>query len=314
MRRKWLAGKAEAGVPRWFATLVPLLAALVLSTGCDNVSTRPPSPTQHRKPQSEEIACTPSGQDPRKVGVVVLYAGHTFDPLVQGHSKSSPAGRSIAGLAHDLEGAGFKIDVPEMPWSMIHPYDRTFEEALDQVVAAVEKLRAQGADRIVVVGHSFGGGAAIGFGAQRGATAGVSGIVALAAGVDPAAPIQMEARADSVAKAEAMVAANRADETTTFDDFNMADHGIVLTTPAHYLSFFSPNGEMSMHRNLADWPAGLPLLWIDGSDEARNPGRRHMVLSRLRPDPLTRYMLVPASHNMVANEATEMVVAWIKCL
>jgi pimeloyl-ACP methyl ester carboxylesterase len=308
MRRWSLAGKEVA---RRFATVSPLLAALVLATGCDNVAVSPASSTPHRKPQSDEIACTPSGHDPAKVGVVVIHAGHTFDPLVQGHSKPSPAGRSTAGLAHELERAGFRVLAPEMPWSTIHPYDRTFEEALDQIAAAVEKLQAQGADRVVVVGHSFGGGAVIGFGALRG---GVSGIVALAAGVDPAAPVQMEERADSVAKAEAMVAANRADDISTFDDFDMAVHGIVFTTPAHYLSFFSPNGEMSMHRNLAHWPAGLPLLWIDGSDEARNPGRRRMVLSRLRPDPLTRYMLVSASHNMVANEATDAVVAWIRCL
>lgn len=143
---------------------------------------------------------------------------------------------------------------------------------------------------------------------------GVDGIVALAAGPDPGAPIQRRERADSIAKAEAMLAAGQANDIAAFKDINGPYRGIVRTTPAHYLSFFSPDGEMSLHRNLADWPPGLPLLWIDGSDEARQPGRERMVRSRLRPEPLTRYLVVSAGHTGVADAAADTVAAWIGCL
>ena len=84
------------------------------------------------------------------------------------------------------------------------------------------------------------------------------------------------------------------------------------TTPAHYLSFFDPDSPAVMHRNLARWPEGLPLLWVDGLDEG--PRRRGMVLNRVPPDPLTGYVRVPASHTEVATAAAASVLAWIKCL
>jgi pimeloyl-ACP methyl ester carboxylesterase len=201
------------------------------------------------------------------------------------------------------------VVVPEMPWTLAHPFDRTYEEAIDQIAAEVEQLKARGAERVVIVGHSFGGAAAVRFGATRG---GVAGIVALAAGVDPASPVQMEKRAGSVATARAMIAAGHADQIAAFSDFNGSYAGTVYTTPAHYLSYFDPDGYDVMHRNLARWPVGLPLLWIDGRDES--PRRERIVLNRVPPDPLTRYLRVPATHTEVAHDAADLVVAWIKCL
>jgi len=259
---------------------------------------------------AEEIDCTPSGRDPRTVGMVVIHAGHTFDPVVHARA-TQPTGGSIATLEGRLRGAGFQVMAPEMPWTVAHPYDRSFDEALNEIAAAVEHVKAHGADRVVIVGHSFGGGAVIAFGAHRG---GIDGVAALAAGPDPGAPAEMEWRANSVAKAEAMIKAGRADAIGAFEDFNGPYQGIVHTTAAHYLSFFSPDSGMSLHRNLEAWPPGLPLLWIDGSDEAQRPRRTRMIRSRLPPGPLTRYMVVPAWHTAVADFAAEAVVAWIKCL
>jgi hypothetical protein len=55
----------------------------------------------------------------------------------------------------------------------------------------------------------------------------------------------------SVAQAETMMAAGRADKIAPFKDFNGPFQGTVYTTPAHYLSFFSPDSHFSLHRNLA---------------------------------------------------------------
>jgi pimeloyl-ACP methyl ester carboxylesterase len=287
-----------------------LLLVCLVAAGCRGTSQWATSVPQQRTGGTDQLACTPSGRDPHRVGVVVLPAGHTFNLIDTRHGGSSP-GESIARLADVLERAGFRVVLPEMPWSMTHPYDRSFEEALDAVAGADANLRAQGAERVVVVGHSLGGAAAIGFGAVRG---GVDGIVALAASPDPGSLVQERDRADSVAKAEAMVAAGQANEMAAFKDINMQYQGVVRTTAAHYLSFYSPEGKMSLHRNLADWPPGLPLLWIDGSDEARRQGRERMVRSRLRPEPLTRYLVVSAGHAGVADAAADLVVAWIGCL
>jgi len=112
-----------------------------------------------------------------------------------------------------------------------------------------------------------------------------------------------------------MMAAGRADVLTAFADFNGPYQGRTVTTPARYLSFYSPDSDLSIHRNLAIWPDGLPLLWIEGSEEGRHPARQRMVRSRIpRSGPLTRYLSVPAEHTMVADAAADIVLAWIKCL
>jgi predicted alpha/beta hydrolase family esterase len=267
------------------------------------------APGLARPGHAEQIDCTPSGREPRNIGVVVIHAGHTFDPVQMPARR--PSNRSIDILEGRLRGAGFQVIRPEMPWTVAHPYDRSFEDALSEIAAAVEHLRTQGVDRVVIVGHSFGGGAVIAFGAVRG---GIDGVAALAAGPDPAAPVEMERRADSIARAEAMMAAGRADTIGSFEDFNGPYSGVVHSTAAHYLSFFSPVGHMSLHRNLAAWPRGVPLLWVDGYEEAERPARGRMIRRDLPDGPLTGYIVVPAWHTAVADFAADTVVAWIKCL
>jgi pimeloyl-ACP methyl ester carboxylesterase len=248
-----------------------LLLVFLVVAGCSGASQRATNAPLERTGDANQIACRPRGCDPHKIGVVVLPAGHTFDAR-DTHLREWRPGTSIARLELVLRGAGFRVVLPEMPWSTTHPYDRSFEEALDAVAAAVGKLRAQGAERVVVVGHSLGGGAVIGFGALRG---GVDGIVALAAGPDPASLDQERDRAASVAKAEAMLAAGRANEMAAFTDINMQYQGTVWTTPAHYLSL--PRGRnvaASQPRGLATRAAATMDRWKrrGAASEARAHG------------------------------------------
>src|SRR5262249_10027813 len=70
----------------------------------------------------DQIDCTPSGRDPRRVGVVVIHAAHTFG-RTQDDAKGQRV-RSIEVLAAKLRRAGFQVVAPEMPWTLAHPYDR----------------------------------------------------------------------------------------------------------------------------------------------------------------------------------------------
>jgi pimeloyl-ACP methyl ester carboxylesterase len=240
----------------------------------------------------------------------VIRAAHPFDP--EGRRSRVPQGISIDVLVRELRRAGFRVTTPDMPWTLAHPFDRSFEEALDEIAGSVGQLRAQGAERVVIVGHSFGGGAVIGFGAWR---RGIDGVAALAAGLNPDTPPQVEWLAPSVAKAKGLMAAGHPDTLASFTVFNGSLQGTVYTTPAHYLSFFGPDSRISLHRNLVLWPWGLPLLWIDGSEEAARPRRALMIRpAMLHSGPLARYQVVAAAHDGVADAAAEPVVAWIKCL
>lgn len=291
------------------------LAALALGVAaCGNVATSGPAALQRQSALAETVGCTPSGRDPRTVGVVVLYAGHAFEETSgAGVSRHvPPPGTTIFGLVRVLEGAGFKVIVPDMPWTLAHPYDRTLTQSLDEIEAAVAELKARGAAVVVVTGHSFGGGIAVEFGARR---KGVAGVVALVAGVDPSRGQQKALRANSVAKARRMVAAGQGNDSARFVDVvSLGIEGDVNTTAADYLSFFDPDSGMSLHRALTDWPAELPLLWIDGSTEAGLPARVRMLRAQLPQQPPSRYLTVSAPHTEVGDVAAPLVTAWIRCL
>ena len=54
-----------------------------------------------------------------------------------------------------------------MPWSARRIYDATYDQAMDEIDASVEKLKKAGAKKIAVIGHSLGANAAIGYAARR---------------------------------------------------------------------------------------------------------------------------------------------------
>lgn len=66
-------------------------------------------------------------------------------------------------IAAQLEPSGAKVVSVEMPWSSRRQYDVTYEQALGEVKAEVDKLRQLGLSRVVIVGHSFGANAALAY-------------------------------------------------------------------------------------------------------------------------------------------------------
>ena len=88
--------------------------------------------------------------------------------------------QSISHLAGKLESAGFLVEMPSStPWSPNRIYDRTYLETLKEMDAAVDKLKAAGATRVVVGGHSIGANVALGYAANR---KGLAGLIVLGAG------------------------------------------------------------------------------------------------------------------------------------
>lgn len=266
-----------------------------------------------REAMAQGVACTPSGHDPGRLGVVLLHGKSTFSTSGRaGRFAYTPAfNRHISSLATALQGAGFRVVMPEMPWSTYHIYDRTYEQAMDEIAAAAAKLKAEGAEHIVVAGHSMGGNAALGYAALKG---GVAGVITLAPGGDPANPRFRAAVESSVARARAMVTAGKGEKQAVFDDLNMGQTGTVVTTAAQYLSFFDPDGNAVIPRNAARLPAGTPLLWVVAEDDPLSSLGREYAFAKAPPNPLSQYVVVPGSHLLAPDSAISVVIAWLKCL
>ncbi|MCL6555988.1 MAG: alpha/beta fold hydrolase [Burkholderiales bacterium] len=86
-------------------------------------------------------------------------------------------------LAPQLERAGILVGTQKMPWSRQRAFDRDYAQAMTEIDATVARLRARGATRIVIGGHSLGAAAALIFCAQRPA----DGLLLLALGHSPQA-------------------------------------------------------------------------------------------------------------------------------
>lgn len=249
---------------------------------------------------STQTVSAPSTRAPQTdIGVVLL------------HGKSGRPGGRIASLGSRLSSAGFRVVTPEMPWSRSRSFDRDVAAAMAEISTAAAKLRAAGAKRIVIAGHSLGAAAAIAYAARHK----VAGIVLLAPGGNVSAR-GFQFRVDNDwQRAAAMVKAGRGGETASFKDFNLGRRGTVTTTARNYYAWYRPDSAADIRRNLPRVRRGTAVLWVSGSDDplmATNErlGSHGMV----PPNPKNRRATVSADHSGVPRAASSIVIAWLRSL
>jgi hypothetical protein len=231
------------------------------------------------------------------IGVVLMH-GNT----------DSPDGTS-ALLATAMEGAGYLVERPEMCWSYRRKRDRPLLECLAELEAPIARLTGRGARAIVVAGMSVGGLGAVAFGARR---SGLAGIIGLAANGSPEREVRLVPQiGESVARAQAMVAAGRGDEHASFTDANSRGPFSINTTAVIYLSFFDPTGPANIPENASRLRA--PLLWVAGTGDRSQTGPSY-AFSRAPANPLNRYVTVDADHLGTPTAARQVVLTWLKDL
>jgi len=228
------------------------------------------------------------------------------------HGKGGTPGRNVDTLISALESAGILVEAPLMPWGKERIYDRSYEDSLAEMDGYVAKLKARGAQRIVVIGHSIGGNAAIGYGARR---QGIAGYVALAPAHNPENPVIQKAAAEDVARAKAMVEAGKGEDKASFVDFNVHPQPPAHTTAAIYFSWFAADGPAAFPGNIAGFDRNARLLWIDGSDEVQEKKRWHVPqVNAVKAMPNARYDLIDARHMEVPGAAIPLVLDWLRAL
>jgi esterase/lipase len=227
--------------------------------------------------------------------------------VVMMHGKTSTPAQFDA-LADQVSAAGFPVERPEMCWSRARIYDRTYLDCLLDADKAATALKAHGADAIVILGMSLGGNGALGFGARR---PGLKGVIALAPASDPDRLRQRPPIAQSLAKAQALIAAGKGDDRTTFNDLNNGREFTVATTPKIYVSFFGKDTPGDMAENAAHLIA--PLLIVSGTADAtqRDIGA---VFARAPRDPRNAHVIVNSDHIGTPDASVAAVLAFLKSL
>jgi pimeloyl-ACP methyl ester carboxylesterase len=225
------------------------------------------------------------------------------------HGKGVWAGAFDGGIPAALEAEGAVAVSPEMPWSLWRIYGATYEEAMREIDTAVAGLKARGATRIVIIGHSLGANAAIGYAARR---HGVAGVVALSPGHLPETAEMRARTAEAIAQAHALLAAGEKSRRI-WPDRIQGIPTFATASPAVYLSMFDPDGPAVIPKNTTALH-GVPLLWVVGDSDPIFARGRDYAFSRAPKNPKSRYIEVSAGHLTAPWTARAQVIEWVKSL
>jgi pimeloyl-ACP methyl ester carboxylesterase len=225
------------------------------------------------------------------------------------HGKGVWSGAFDGGIPSALEADGAVTATPEMPWSIIRMYGATYDEAMREIDDAVAGLKARGATRIVVIGHSLGANAAIGYAARHRE---VAAVVAISPGHLPETEEMRDRTADALAKARALVASG-ATWRRIWPDRVQGIPTLAMASPAVYVSMFDPDGPAVIPRNAAALH-GVPLLWVVGKSDPIFARGRDYAFARAPKNAKSRYIEVSAGHLAAPWVARSQVVEWLKSL
>lgn len=228
--------------------------------------------------------------------------------IVLMHGKSgAPTSRQIGGLAAALADKGLRVANLEMPWSGRRDYDATTAEADRQIDAALADLRAQGAQRLFVAGHSMGGVFAL----HYGATHELDGVICIAPGGSVAAPGYAERIAGALAEARRLVAEGKGQESARLMDYEGSKGSYPLvTTPAHYLDWFDPAGAMNLEQSART--VKVPVLWLVAQRDYPALRKSNPRLFQLfPPNPLHRMVEPDTDHHGAPGASVDLIVDWI---
>ena len=216
--------------------------------------------------------------------------------------------KHVSSLASVLKGAGVLVETPLMPWSEDRIYDKGYEESMAEIDTYVARLKAAGAKRIIVAGHSIGANAALGYAARR---EGLSGVILLAYGHVPGIGGFARKLSKSTDKARAMIEAGKGDQIATFIDYG-GGNDFAHSTANDLFSWFDPNGPATISANSPKVKPNTPVLCVDGSfDKFKRCG---MIMRRLPDNPKTATVVVDAGHLDTPSTSVKVVADWLRAL
>ena len=226
------------------------------------------------------------------------------------HGKGGAPTGHVATLARTLEGKGYLVANLEMPWSGRRNYDVTVERGEQEVETAVAGLRAKGAKKVFVSGHSQGGAFALHMAGRQG----IDGVIAMAPGGDVGNRVFREQLGESVARARRLVAEGKGNDPARLEDYEGAKGTYpVIAAPAVYLTWFEPEGAMNMGRAARAANPQVPILWIVGQGERPGLRKANIPLFQSLPNnPRTRLYEPNSDHVGTPTASADEIVRWTR--
>jgi pimeloyl-ACP methyl ester carboxylesterase len=231
-----------------------------------------------------------------KIGIVIM------------HGKGGAPSGTVAALARALGEHGMLVANLDMPWSGHRDYDTNVAGAEAEVEAALASLKAKGATRLFVAGHSQGGVFALYFASKHA----IDGVIAIAPGGNVGGGMMREKLADSLELARKMIADGKGDEKTRFFDFEGSKGSYpIVTTAANYISWIEPSGAMNQSDSEQALPQSLPVLFIvPTNDMSGLLASKQKSYGMLPANPMTKLYEPSASHLGAPSASIDEIVEW----
>lgn len=232
-----------------------------------------------------------------KMGIVIM------------HGKGGSPSKHVSELASALEAQGMLVANLEMPWSGKRNYDVNVAAGEAEVETALNALRAKGARKLFVAGHSQGGLFALYFGNKHV----VDGIIAIAPGGNVAGLTYRDKVADSVEEARKLIAEGKSDQKTRFTDFegNKGSYP-VTTTPASYLTWFDPEGAMNETQAVKNMNPATPVLFVAPTNDYSSLVKiKQQMFDALPKNPRSKLYEPDSSHINAPTASIKEIIEWV---
>jgi pimeloyl-ACP methyl ester carboxylesterase len=231
--------------------------------------------------------------------------------LLPGKGGSNGPESLLGPVIAALKEAGIAVETPNVSWNKENYLAKDYEEAMLEIDQAVDRLRKQGAVRVVVGGQSMGANAALGYGARRD---GIAGIMALSPGHVVDAKQLQTYFAEGLRRARQMVSAGKGEEPAAFTDVNQEIVNKVVMRARIYVSWFDPDGPAVFAKNAAALKPGTALLWLFGENDIMRSRGKPFAFAKAPDNPKNAYVMVPGEHLTAAANGADQIVAWVKGL
>jgi pimeloyl-ACP methyl ester carboxylesterase len=217
-------------------------------------------------------------------------------------------GSPPAPLHSHFSAKKFHVLSPLMPWAGASGYDKTYEQALEEINQLVIKLKADGFKKIIIGGQSFGANGALAYATVYGD---IDGMMLFAPGHNP--DIDKNWQPGLVSEAKKNIKEGRPEQLIIFTDFN--DGGRKKNIEARsdiFNSYFADDSLANMSKSATKMKASIPTtVYMGNGDYVTRMGSRYFF-DRLPIHTKSKYQISSASHREVQLNSFENALDWLK--
>jgi len=235
----------------------------------------------------------PAAQE--RIGIVLLHG-------------IGATGASMEPLAARWRAQGWQVVTPDLPYGGPAAFSRPVAEGERVVREALQRLRREGAQKLVLAGFSIGGF----FAAHVASRERVDALVAIA----PNGGADMKRLEDEVARARQLIAQGRGDQPTPMKDAAVVGterYDLPGAVPSAWLTWFDPAGTMNWQRVWRALPSGVPVFLVVPTRDLENLRRVKQALwEGLPPHPGHRLYEPRSDHLGAPLASADEAVRWLR--